>query len=176
MSRLCKIHLIVQFPFFEASRKNYGFFPNFKCFFKFILGAATYGPQEEFHLGRRNLRRPRRIPPWAPQLTAPKKNSTLGAATYGAQEEFCLGRRNLRRPRRILPWAPQLTAPKKNLEKNLKNGKNPKFFHDASKNRNCTIKCILHSLIYVLAYASSDPLKIWSWAYRPMTKPLLSGC
>ena len=127
--------------------KKLWIFPNFQVFFS--------------NLG---------IPPWAPQLTAPKKNSTLGAATYGAQEEFHLGCRNLRRPRRILPWAPQLTAPKINL----KIGKNPKFFRDASKNRNCTIKCILHSLIYVLAYASSDPLKIWSWAYRPMTKPLLS--
>ena len=29
---------------------------------------------------------------------------------------------------------------------------------------------------HVLAYASPDPLKIWSWAYRPMTKPLLSEC
>ena len=72
--RLCKIHLIVQFLFFEASWKNFGFFP--------ILGFF------QIYLGRRKLRRPRRIPPWAPQLTAPKKNSTLGAATYGAQGKF----------------------------------------------------------------------------------------
>ena len=81
--------------------KNLWIFPNFQVFFKFILGAVSCGAKDG-------------ISPWAPQLTAPKKNPTLGAATYGAQEEFHLGRRNLRRPRRILPWAPQLTAPKKN--------------------------------------------------------------
>ena len=102
-------------PIFWSIIKNLWIFPNFQVFFKFILGAVSCGAQD-------------RISPWAPQLTAPKKNPTLGAATYGAQEEFHLGRRNLRRPRRILPWAPQLTASKTNLENNLKMGKIQSFF------------------------------------------------
>ena len=39
----------------------------------------------------------------------------------------------------------------------------------------CTVRPSGNVLMvrHVFAHALSDPLKIWSWAYRPMTKPLL---
>merc|ERR1711983_736285 len=39
----------------------------------------------------------------------------------------------------------------------------------------CTVRPSGNVLMvrHVFAYALSDPLNIWSWAYRPMTKPLL---
>ena len=71
------------------------------------------------------------------------------------QEEFPLGRCKLRRPKGNLilgageisqkyrSWAPYVTAPKKDFVLEAY----PNFLNDASKNRKCTTKHILHCLI-----------------------------
>ena len=95
-TRLCKILLFVQFLFFQAPCKNFGFFQNINDFF-----------YEKFGLGRLNLQLPRSL-------------NLLGAVTCGAQElsrkkkvwifpkykrffneKFGLGRRKLRLPRSL---------------------------------------------------------------------------
>merc|ERR1711942_92316 len=70
----------------------------------------------------------------------------LDAVSCGAQGRILLGRRKLRRPRGNSVFGAATYCAQDKFEKNLKIGKNPKIFYDASKNRNCTIKCILHSL------------------------------
>ena len=117
-------------PIFWSIIKNLWIFPNFQVFFKFILGAVSCGAQDG-------------IPPWEPQLTAPKKNSTLGAATYGAQGKF--------------------------EKKTWKLGKIQSFVIMLKKIGIAQLN-VFCTALHVLAYASPDPLKIWSWAYRPMTQ------
>ena len=58
--RQCRIRLVVHFLFLRASLKKFGFSPKTNPF----LGAATYGSKAGIHLGRRNLRLPRRNSSW----------------------------------------------------------------------------------------------------------------